>query len=109
MIDSLLDRFQSAQRIGHSTETAELRVLNDILCSADKGDFVLLVLLDLSAAFDTIDHSILLKRLQDKVGTLDLAYQWFHSYVADRYHFVQVNMASSDSIHSDAVYHKGQC
>ena len=52
-----------------------LCVLNNILCSADSGDLVLLVLLNLSAAFDTTDHRKLLKRLQDEVGISDLAYQ----------------------------------
>ena len=50
----LLDKFQSAHRPGHSCDTAVLRVLNDDLCSADGGDLVLLVLLGLSAAFDTL-------------------------------------------------------
>ena len=74
-----------------------LCVLNDILCSTNRGDFVLLVLLDLSATFDTTDHSILLKRLQDEVGISDLSYQWFQSYLAYTYQFNQVNMASSNS------------
>ena len=47
---SLLDRFQSAYRVRHSTEPAVLRVLNDIICSADRGDLVLLVLLDFTSA-----------------------------------------------------------
>ena len=49
-------------------ETAILRVFNDVLCSADGGDLVLLALLDLSATFDTTDHEILLMRLSDDVG-----------------------------------------
>ena len=55
---------------------------------------VLLVPLDLSAAFDTIDHRVPLKRLQDEVGISDLAFRWFQSYLADRYQFVRVNKAS---------------
>ena len=47
---SRLDRFQSAYRVRYSTETAVLRVLNDIICSADRGDLVLLVLLDFTSA-----------------------------------------------------------
>ena len=54
--NDLLDKFQSAYPQGSSYETAILCVLNDVLCSAGGGDFVLLVLLDLNAAFDTIDH-----------------------------------------------------
>ena len=54
--NNLMDIFQSAYREAHSTETALLKVQNDILMAIDKGNVVLLVLLDLSAAFDTIDH-----------------------------------------------------
>ncbi len=61
--NGLMDKFQSTYREGHSTETVLLRVQNDILMELDKGKVVMLVLVDLSAAFDTIDHEILLKRL----------------------------------------------
>ena len=59
---------QSAYRPLHSTETALLCVLNDILVSVDKGNGVILVLLDLSVAFDTIDHDILISRLAKRIG-----------------------------------------
>jgi len=58
----LLPRMQSAYRINHSTETAVLKVLSDILLAIDAGDLSALVILDLSAAFDTVDRSILLQR-----------------------------------------------
>ena len=56
-------KFQSAYRRGHSTETALLRILNDLVVMSDGGNNALLVLLDLSAAFDTLDHTLLLQRL----------------------------------------------
>ena len=59
----LLPRLQSGFRPGHSTGTATLRVLSDILTAVDGGDIAALVLLDLSAAFDTVDHTILCRRL----------------------------------------------
>ena len=60
--------FQSSYRKHHSTETALLKVKNDILLKMNSQHVILLVLLDLSAAFDTVDHSILMKRLQSKLG-----------------------------------------
>ena len=49
---------QSAYRANHSTETVLLRVMNDLLLAVDNGDGAALVLFDLSAAFDTIDHTV---------------------------------------------------
>ncbi|PVD19467.1 hypothetical protein C0Q70_19956 [Pomacea canaliculata] len=95
---SLLDKFQSAYRPKHSCETALLRLMNDLLCSADAGKVTLVVLLDLSAAFDVIDHSTLLTRLQMEVGIGGSALQWFHSYLSDRTQRVMVNQASSVTV-----------
>ncbi len=75
----------------HSTETALIRVTNDLLLSSDRGCISLLVLLDLSAAFDTIDHDILLNRPENFVGVSGSALAWFKSYLSDRHHFVAMN------------------
>ncbi len=64
---------------------------NDLLLSSDRGCISLLVLLDLSAAFDTIDHNILLNRLENFVGISGSALAWFKSYLSDRHQFVAVN------------------
>ena len=72
---------QSACRVFHSTETALLKVQNDIATSMDKGAAVGLVLLDLSAAFDTIDHSILFNCLQHWYGIDGVVLKWVHSYL----------------------------
>ena len=61
--NNLFPALQSAYRQNHSTETALLKVKNDVLLNMDKGHVTLLVMLDLSAAFDTVDHGILLHRL----------------------------------------------
>ena len=80
----LLPPLQSGFRSGHSTETAVIRVLSDILSAVDRGDFAALVLLDLSAAFDTVDHDILIERLRRSFGITDSALRWFQSYLSDR-------------------------
>ena len=61
--NKLIDKFQSAYKPRHSTKTALIRVVNNMLNAIDNGNLSLLTMLDLSAAFDTIDHSILLERL----------------------------------------------
>ena len=72
-LSSLLPPFQSAYRHHHSTETALLRVFNDFLFSNDKGNGALLVLLDLSATFDAVDHDILIRRLENSFGVTGTA------------------------------------
>ena len=60
-VNNLLPDLQSAYRAMHSTETAVLKVLSDILLALDSGNLLMLTLLDLSAAFDSVDHDTLLK------------------------------------------------
>ncbi len=78
-----MDVFQSAYKIYHSIETALLRVHNDILMQLDKTNAVVLVLLDLSAAFDTIDHAILLKIMAKRCGFKGTLLKWIKSYLSD--------------------------
>ena len=80
---------------GHSTETALLKVFNDLILTVDSGSPAILVLLDLSAAFDTVDHRILLSRLENQVGISGTALSWFRSYLTDRTFSVQVGEFSS--------------
>ena len=91
MAHHLDETFQSAYKNFHSTETALVRVQNDILCAIDNNESVILLLLDLSAAFDTVDHSILLSRLHDRFGVNGTAAAWFESYLTSRTQFVRVN------------------
>ena len=86
---------QSAYRQSHSTETALLRVHNDIVGLLDKNDNALLLLLDLSAAFDTVDHAILLDRMQRLFGIKGNALMWFSSYLRGRSQRVIINESLS--------------
>ena len=79
-----MNPFQSAYKKFHSTETALLKISNDILTAMDRGKVTALTLLDLSAAFDTIDHQILLKRLEGWFGVSGAALNWFASYLNNR-------------------------
>ncbi|KAL9956690.1 hypothetical protein ACROYT_G038209 [Oculina patagonica] len=82
--NDLYPSLQSAYRKFHSTETALLRVQNDILRAIDNGNEVLLVLLDLSAAFHKLDHVILINRLSTQYGFTGTVLDWFRSYLNDR-------------------------
>jgi len=75
----LLPRHQSAYRKGHSTETALVKVCADLI---DCGHHVLLALLDLSAAFDTVDHSILMERLSRSFAICDGVLDWIRDYLS---------------------------
>ena len=73
-------RLEIAYKQFHSTETTLLKIHNDIVDNMDNGKVTALTLLDLSAAFDTIDHSILLQRLHRYFGISSPALQWFKSF-----------------------------
>ena len=92
------NRFQSAYRRNHSTETALLRMLNDVYCTADNGDRTMLIQLDLSAVFDTIDHDTLLRRLGHTFGLSGSVIRWVRSYVTGRSQFVRVGQEQSATV-----------
>ena len=87
---------------------ALLRVQNDILRAIDNHRSVILVLLDLSTAFDTVDHSILLQRLSRRFGIKGIALPWFKSYLTNRKQFVMVREGKSTSRDLFVVYLKAQ-
>ena len=84
--NGLLPEAQSAYRRGmHSTETAVLKVVSDFLLAADRGEVTLLSLLDMSAAFDTVDHDILIPRLHHfSFGLRDEVLSWIKSFITCR-------------------------
>jgi hypothetical protein len=96
--NSLHEPMQSAYRKFHSTETALIKVQNDILQSLDQKSVTVLVLLDLSAAFDTIDHQTLLHRLENHFGVTDMAHEWMSSYLRDRNQTICVDGELSERV-----------
>ena len=99
---NLYNTCRSAYRPGHSTETALLKVVNDLFLSLNKGNISVLALLDSSSAFDTIDHPILVHRLHTDFGFTDTVLQWFSSYLTDRTHYVSLsnNCSAFTHVHS---------
>ena len=96
--NNLREKVQSAYRSNHSTETATLKIYSDLLMAADRGECSILVLLDLSAAFDTVNHKILLQRLHDQFGIEGQAHKWITSYLHNRCQRVMTdNLLSSEA------------
>jgi len=98
MQNGLYDIYQSAYRKGHSVETALLRVKNDVDTALDEGDGVLVLLTDLSAAFDTVDHSILLDRMSAIIGLRGTALCWIRSYLENRSQCVTMGGKTSEMV-----------
>ena len=94
---NLQEPLQSAYRKHCSTETALLKVQDDILKNLDKRKGVVLLLLDLSAAFDTIDHGTLINTLENEVGVTGECLAWIQSYLEERQQRVIINNSRSDS------------
>ncbi|XP_072041159.1 uncharacterized protein [Amphiura filiformis] len=92
---------QSAYRQFHSVETSLLRVTNDLLRAVDDHGEAVLVLLDLSAAFDTVDHNILLTRLSARYGVTGTAHRWFATYLMNRQQSVSIDTEVSNPTRLD--------
>ena len=96
-MNGLHEEYRSAYKTLHNTETALLRVKHDIAGALDRN-YAMFVMLDLSAAFDTIDHAHLLKLLQDEYGVRGTALAWFRTYMEDRTYRVQIDSTTSEHI-----------
>ena len=97
-INDMEELYQSAYKEGHSTETALTKVHQDIALELDKGRICLLALLDLSAAFDTIDIKKLLTTLESQFGITGLALDWCKSYLCERTQCVQIGNEQSTNV-----------
>ena len=93
---------QSGNRRFHSTETSLIETTDAIFNAIDKKKVTAVVLLDMSKAFDSLDHKILMLKLQD-IGMSSAALSWFSSYLSERYQAVRINSALSDKL----VVHSG--
>ena len=97
-VNGLNEKMQSAYKSDHSTETALLHLKNDMLMAIDGRKAVILVLLDLSAAFDTVDHEIMCHRLERLLGLRGKPLAWFRSYLTARSQCVSVEEALSEIV-----------
>ena len=94
--NELEEPLQSAYKLNHSTETALLKVQNDILIAIDNHKCVALLLLDLLAAFDTVDHELLLQRMIKRFGIDGQVLKWFRSYINGRTQIDNIKSTSKD-------------
>ena len=91
----LMPSYQSAYWQHHSCETSSLKLTNDILWSMEDQNIRAVLALDLSAAFDTVDHDILLQVLKNQYGIDGKALDWYDSYLHPRSFMVQVKGSKS--------------
>ena len=94
---AMSELYQSAYKSCHSTETALVCVCDDIQLAFDKRMGTALIMIDLSAAFDTINHDILLRRLRDRYGIMGDALKWVKSYLTNRFQKISINEYTSCS------------
>ena len=105
----LYPSLQSAYRKNHSTETALLKVINEILMEMNSQHAVLLMLLDLSTAFDTVDHCVLLRTLQTSFGISGAPLDWFKSYLSVRSQRVSIPSTLSERLPLNWGVPQGSC
>ena len=96
--NGLLESLQSSYKKYHSTETALTFIHDDILRAVNEKQCVILLLLDLSVTFDTIDHAMLLSRQQRYIGPRDTALNWFQSYLSQRQQSALINGVKSETV-----------
>lgn len=98
--DKFLARNQSAYRKFHSTETTTVRILSDLINQAESGKIILISFLDMSAAFDTVDHHILFSKLRNEFSLENDCIAWLSSYLIDRTYKVVFKGSTTNNISS---------
>ena len=105
-----LTSHQRRNKKAHSTETLNIQLTNSVPEAMDKKQITALVLLDLSKAFDSINHARLLRKLSN-VGASPSTVNWFKSYLCSRYQYVRIGSTHSDTlpvthgVPQGAIYH----
>ena len=97
----MMEAHQSAYHSSHSMEKALLKVKTEIIQALDNQEVACLILLDLSAAFDTIDHDILLNRLKSRFAVTGVVLKWLVSYLKDRSQVVEIGVPLSGGSRSE--------
>ena len=101
--NNLMEPLQSAYKPCHSTETALLKVKADILRTMDNHEITCLVLLDLSPTFNTVDHRILMNRLENHFGIKGMALQWIESYLMNQSQRVVIGDTKTTGAKSESI------
>ena len=109
VINDFFPELQSAYCGNHGTETALLKVMNDILLKMNSQHVTVLILLDLRVAFDTVDHNILLDRLQSNLGLRGTVLDWFCSYLSDRTQQISIEGSVSRKFPLGCGVPQGSC
>ena len=108
-LNALYPSTQSSYRQYHSTETALLKVKNYILMNMNKQHVTLFVLLNLSAAFDAVDHFIPLQCVRSSFSICGIALTWFRSYLCNRSQRIIIDGESSKKFELDCWVPQGSC
>ena len=109
VINEIYPDLQLPYRQHHSTETALLKIMNDVLLKMNSQHMTLMVLLDLSAAFDAVNHNILLERLCRDVSTRGKVLDWFSSYLSNWSQQVSIDGSLSRQFPLDCGVPQGSC
>ena len=106
---NLIPSFQSAYRPKHSCETSMVKLVNDLLWCMERKEATAVAVIDLSAAFDTVDHNILIDLLHETFGIGDKALRWFQSYLENRFCKVKIGKEYSEKKSLDFSVPQGSC